>query len=174
MSRGREIEAPSDGFSDDRPTHHVEQQLEVACAAGQRTLHRHHDGRIREVGEREGAGRRDRGLRRAMPVDAAVGGGHADRSADVAADLERGHAGSKGGRAATRAAARSASQIPRVVRAPVDLAVRLPVGDCFRDVRLAEQARPRVEDSAGNRAVVRRPVVTREVGSRRTAGRPAT
>src|SRR5207342_525309 len=106
------------------------------------------------------------------PVDAAVGGGHADRSADVAADLEWRHARGKGGRAATGASTGSASEIPRVVRAPVDLAVGLPVGDRFRDVRLTEQARARIEDRAGNWAVACGPVIAQrwDPGRLREAG----
>ncbi len=174
MARWREERDATGGFSDDGSTTTSNSSSRSHSAARQGTLHAHHDGRVREIGEGEGAGRRDRGLRRTVSVHTAVGGGHADRSADVAADLEWRHAGGKGGRLHHRCfRPECESKIPRVVGPPVDPAIRLPVADCVGDVGLAEQARPGSEDSAGNRSVSLRAGTRSEVGSPRTeAGRP--
>ncbi len=138
VARRREIEPPAAALADNRSGDDIEQQLHVARAPRQRTLHAHQDPGIRGVPEREGTDTRNSRLRRAMPVHAAVRRGHPNRTTDVAADLERRHARSERGRTPTRAAARRARQIPRVVGPSVDDAVGLPIGHRLRDVRLAQ------------------------------------
>ncbi len=91
-----------------------------------------------------------------MPVDAAEGGGHPDRAADVGADLERAEPGRDRGRATAAAAARGAPEVPGIAGPPVDRVGRLPVREHGRHVGLAEEHRAGGPGAGGDRRVVLR------------------
>ncbi len=81
--------------------------------------------------------------RRLVAAHAAPVRRETDRSADVAAELEGGHAGRDGRRRATRRPAGGAGRVPRVVARPEDRVVGLPVARHGRGVGLAEDHRTR-------------------------------
>ncbi len=124
--------------------HDVESQREIGGAA----RHRTDDGEVvlerqrRHIGRRLAApGYQDEA--RLVGVDAAVVRGHAQRAADIGAELERHVARGERRRRSSRRAARRPSQVPGVVGPPVDVVVALPIGERERNVGLAE------DDGAG-------------------------
>src|SRR5690606_18889855 len=103
------------------------QQCDVRRAAGDRAGHA-------ELWLAEHAGRgwnvsaeRNEAVGRLVPEYAAEVGRDADRSADVAAELERGEAGRDGARGSTRGTAYGSLGIPRVSTDSVDGVEGLPV-----------------------------------------------
>src|SRR5690606_29651784 len=114
------------------------QQRDVRGAAGDRAGHA-------EFGLAEHAGRgwnvsaeRNEAVGRLVPEYAAEVGRDADRSADVAAELERGEAGRDGARGSAGGAAYGAVGIPGVATDPVDGVEGLPVAGAGGEVGLAE------------------------------------
>ncbi len=94
-----------------------------------------------------------------MPAHAAPVRREADRAADVAAQLQRGHTGRDGGRGATRGPAGGARGVPRVVGRAEDRVVGLPVPRQGRGVGLAEDHRTRTAQPPHRLRVVFRHVV---------------
>jgi hypothetical protein len=153
VARRRELDAPGDVLAEAGAGRDVEDELEVAGRAREGALDRHSRGRVRHEPAREVTGARQEGLARTMAVDAAEGGRHADRSAEVAAELDRGEAARERGRAAASAAAGRALEVPWVVRAAEERVVALPVGGHGRDVGLAEQDDAGGAQAGGGRGV---------------------
>jgi len=91
-----------------------------------------------------------------VAVDAAEGGGHTDRAADVAAELKRGESGGERSRATAGGAARRARQVPRIVRPPVDRVGRLPVRQHLGHVRLGHHDCARALHAGGHGRIVLR------------------
>src|SRR6478752_1075838 len=77
-------------------------------------------------------------VRRAQSIDAAMVCGYPNRACCVTAELQAGQPGSECCGGATGRTARSASEVPRIVRRPVDLVVGLPVPSVGRQIGLAE------------------------------------
>ena len=152
----RDREPPRDVLTGLGTRRDVQRQLEIVGGAGERPLDAHHDRGVRHRGHRELSAPRHRRFARAVAVDAAEGGGHSDRAADVAAELERGEAGGERRRAAAGRAARSARQVPRIVRPPVDRIARLPVRQHLGHVRLRHHDGARALHAGGHRRVVLR------------------
>jgi hypothetical protein len=167
MTRFRQRELPARILAEHRPGQHVEQQFEIFGAARKRPLNAHQGRGVRQVGQREHARARNRRFGRPMSIHAAIRARHPDRTADVAADFERRQTRRQRRAAAPGAAARCARQIPRIVRAAINGAVRLPVGERHRNVGFAEQARTRRKHRARERPVARGPIVFERGDARR-------
>ena len=145
---------------------HAERELEVLDRARDRTVHVQVGLGERAGGEGDVPALRDDPVARLVPEHAAPVRGHADRAADVGAELERGEAGrDRGGRTARGAAGRALG-VPRIARGAEDLVVALPVAGHVRRVGLAEHdragsAQPRDRDGVARRHVLRRARVRR-------------
>jgi hypothetical protein len=88
--RRRQVEPPSGRVRLVRAGQHVEREREVVGAAGERAEHRHVDLRAHAGRRRQVAALRHHPERRPQPVHAAVPGRHADRPAEVAAEVQPG------------------------------------------------------------------------------------
>ena len=119
---------------------YVEFGGEVVRVARHRADYRQGD--AGEIGAREiMAVRVERGVARLVAPDAAKGGGHADRAADVRADFDRHVAGGERRCCAARRAAADAIMVVRVAGAAVIGVVGLQIGEADGDVGLAEDYR---------------------------------
>ena len=155
----RNRDLPRDVLADLGARRHVERQLEVLGGARHRALHAHHDRGVRHRRHRELSAPRHRRLARAVTVDAAEGGRHADRAADVAPEFQGREPGRERGRAAPGRAAGRAAEIPGIVGPPVHRIVRLPVGKHLGHVRLRHDDGARALLARRDRRVVLRPKV---------------
>ncbi len=137
-----QVEAPSGSVPAVRAGEHPQFQLEVVDGSRHRAAHG-------DVGNAQRTWRarnlpvvgHDR-VTRLVTRDAAVVRRHPDRSADVAAELDRGEPHRQCGRRPARRPARRARGVVGVVRRSVDLVERLDVTGVQRQVRLGERDRP--------------------------------
>ena len=143
MPRRRHAPRPRLCLVSVRTTEHAQRQREIARASRDRS----DDGQIHRVAGRSvpRTGLESGGAyqfeRRLVGVRAAEMRGDAKRAAEIAADRERAQACRHRGGAAARRSASRASEVPRIVRRPVDRVVALPVAEHHRNVGLADRDR---------------------------------